>query len=311
MVNKKTKILFLTQTNEHGAASRYRVYQYLEYLRSSGFIPVVSSGLPGFLFGFFYKRSNILKKLICLPLIIIKRIADLSRVRKFDIVFIQRDIIPHCYPLFEMLISRMNKNIVFDFDDAIFTANPENSRFLKKIRYKKAVERIIKKSRAVIAGNDFLRQYALKFNKNVYLLPTSVDTQRWNSKTEYPDRKEGLIIGWIGQEYTLFYLDFLKPVFKRLSSEFDFCLHIVGAGFDYGIEGVRIKNISWDYSSEVDLVREFDVGVAPLSDDEWARGKCGLKALLYIQINYTTIILVIKDSLFSTLKLTGVTFAII
>ncbi|MBU1045152.1 MAG: glycosyltransferase family 4 protein [Candidatus Omnitrophica bacterium] len=297
-MGNKIKVLFLTQTRQIGPASRYRVYQYIDYLRVNGIECTLSPALPQSCYKFFYQNSNILKKILLLPLIVIKRIYDLSRVKKYDIVFIQREILPQIFPLFEILISRIHKNIIFDFDDAIFLIPPQRNKLFYFLKDKQAIPRIISLSRQVIVGNDYLKEYALQFNKQVELIPTAVDTQVWikNVKSlNQSDRqallgKEKIIIGWIGTRHNLFYLEMLAPVFKQLAQKQAICLHIISdAVFKSKDKYLDILNIAWDMNSEVAQVQKFDIAIAPLADDAWGRGKCGLKALQYMACSIPTV----------------------
>ncbi len=276
------KILFLTQTSEIGAASRYRVYQYIPLLRKEGIACTVSPAAGDFIFKHMYgHKSSLWRKIACLAFIFLRRFFDLLRVKFYDVIFIQREILPQTFPFFEKLIFLINKNIVFDFDDAIFLVPPQRKSILYRLRYKNNIREIIRMSRLVIAGNNYLKAYALRFNTNVQVIPTSIDTESWRDDKKKYFSKAKVIIGWIGSEHTLFYLNVLGDALRDLSRLFPIEVHVVGVNNFY-IKGIEVINIPWNLSSEIDEVKKFDIGIAPLVDDAWGRGKCGLKALQYM-----------------------------
>ncbi|MBI4846722.1 MAG: glycosyltransferase family 4 protein [Candidatus Omnitrophica bacterium] len=275
------RVLFLTQTTELGASSRYRVYQYIELLKKDGVICHVSPAVPDFIFNFMYIKQGLWRKVPCLFFIILRRFFDLLRVKFYDIIFIQREILPQVYPVFERLICLLNKNIVFDFDDAIFLVPPQRQSFLYNFRYKDNIRDIIRISRLVIVGNNYLKTYALRFNSNVQLIPTSIDTNRWFIDKKEQLAKTKVVIGWIGSEHTLFYLDALGDSLRNLSRLFQIEVRVVGVN-NFFVKGVDVVNIPWSFISEVDEVNKFDIGIAPLVEDAWGKGKCALKALQYM-----------------------------
>jgi glycosyltransferase involved in cell wall biosynthesis len=143
------------------------------------------------------------------------------------------------------------------------------------------VASIVRGSAHVIAGNDFLADYARRFNRNVTMIPTGVDVTRFVPRA---DRRpaDPLVIGWIGSPTTTPYIEAMAPVFSTLAASHDFVLRISGAGRDLAFPGVRIETVPWSLDREVDLFNHCDIGVYPLSDDDWARGKCGFKAVQFM-----------------------------
>lgn len=277
------KVLFLTQTSQLGPSSRYRVYQYLNYLRREGIDCDVSPAIPSRHYQKVYFTDNPLKKVPYFGLVFLKRLAGLISIKNYDIIFLQKEILPHFYPVLEKAISGLSGRLVFDFDDSIFLVPPQRDSFLFKLRYKNSIPEILKASSYVITGNNYLKDYALKFSQNVAMIPTSIDTDKYTIKWKARGEKDKIIIGWMGSQSTGFYLNQLKGVFKALSQKHKIGLHIIGAD-GFRLEGVDVTIKKWSLEKEVSDLCEFDIGIAPLIDDERAKGKCGLKVLQYMGV---------------------------
>jgi glycosyltransferase involved in cell wall biosynthesis len=133
----------------------------------------------------------------------------------------------------------------------------------------------------VIVPNVFLKEYASRFNKCVYIIPTPIDTGRFKITERSSDK---LTIGWIGSFTTAPYLKTVFNVMRRLSEKYDFILKIFGAGEIINIPGVRVENYDWNLEKEVEYFQSIDIGIYPLTDTLWARGKAGFKAIQYMAV---------------------------
>lgn len=301
------KILFLAEASERkglSPASRFRIYQYLIYLRKDGMKFKVAPSFPA---KYFMSRplltridsfSGWLGKFIFYAgvfMMIFKRFYDVLRALRYDIVFIQREILPvHFPPFLERMFSKTNKIIIFDFDDAIYNV-PTKYRKEKKGRLsaifndENIIPEIIKMSKMVIVANRHLYEYARKYHHHVIIIPTPVDTEKYSSL----EKKESKIvtIGWLGTSSNLIYLYDLKDVFREIARRYDFILKIVcnTKDVDFQMKELNIKVEKWNIDSEIDELRSFDIGVMPLRDDEWTRGKSGFKALQYMAMEIPTI----------------------
>jgi len=277
------KVLFLTQTGQGGASARYRVYQFLNYLKQKDIESSIVPAVSDYFLERYYKSRSLFTKFEFYSSQVLKRLQDIPKTRKFDIVFIQRDLIIHIYPFIEKLISLFNRRIIFDFDDAIYLYPPSKNPgfFFNLLWDRKKIERIIKLSKHVIVANGFLKKYAENFSKNVTVIPTSIDLGLYGPNNRLKDTNGKITIGWIGSQGTFGYLEKIFPVFIELAARYEIELKVIGANGPR-IDGVDTCYRDWNINTEIEDIYSFDIGIMPLTDDEWSRGKSGTKLLQYM-----------------------------
>jgi glycosyltransferase involved in cell wall biosynthesis len=282
------KILFFVTYPILDASSRYRVYQYIPELNAIGFSCKVNSLFSEYFFKIKNKSGvlNNLTKIIILLFSLIKRLSSLLIIYKYDIIYIHREIFPFFTPLVEHIARKLSKTMIFDFDDAIFLKPKRWSNWRDFLRKPSKVGKICNISDYVIVGNEYLAEYARKYNRTVIILPTVYKSI--NESTNFVDKGEKkLVIGWIGSWTTLINLEIIKNSIAKLAKEFDFNFHIIGSSniYNYKIdEFERIVYIPWKLESEEEEISKFDIGIMPLFDDEWEKGKCGFKLIQYMSL---------------------------
>jgi glycosyltransferase involved in cell wall biosynthesis len=282
------RVLALSPIPEEGAGCRFRIAQFIPYLESVGFEVTLSSLFTPEFFRLVYKPGHYARKAVTFALLTMKRLGSLRDTSHFDVIFIYREMFPIGPAIVERLIAaRHRPPIVFDFDDAIFLPSVSDAnRLIGAFKWPQKVASIIRSSEHVITGNEYLSGYARRFNTAVTTIPTSVDTERFVPSSVVSGnggaRADDPIVGWIGSPTTGGYIRSLANVLRRVRERHRFVLRVSGAGEPFTIPGVTIRHEPWALDREVQLFNTCDVGVYPLADDEWSKGKCGFKAIEFM-----------------------------
>jgi len=282
-VADRIRLLVLSPIPEEGAGCRFRIAQFIPYLERHSFEVTLR---PLFTTDFFrqvYRPGHYLRKALTFTLLSLKRLDSLRDVSQFDVVFIYREVFPVGPAIVERLLTTGDRPpVVFDFDDAIFLPSVSDAnRLIGALKRPQKVATIIGRSRHVIAGNAFLADYARRFNPAVTLVPTCVDTTRFVPAAVPPAHRTP-IVGWIGSPTTASYVRDLAPVLQRVHASHAFTLRVSGGGAPLEVDGVEVENADWSLEREVELFNTCDIGVYPLTDDEWSKGKCGFKAIQFM-----------------------------
>lgn len=226
------KVLFLASYPDEIASTRYRIMQYLPYLRSMGFqcdvIPFLSSQLQQDL----YTPGGMAQKSLKLLGAMVRRVADVLRASRYDVIFISREAMLFGPPVIEWLIHHAARRpIIFDFDDAIFVpyASPTYGGFTSWVKCAWKTDQIVMMSQHVLAGNAYLAAFAKKYHSDVTILPTVVDMEQFTAARPEPRQDSRPVIGWIGSHSSTQYLELLVPALKELAHSHNFIFRTIGA----------------------------------------------------------------------------------
>ena len=284
------KILFVAPFYPGRAPSqRFRFEQYLDYLEENGFSCTVSYLITPKSDAIFYGRGKWLLKSLLLIQFFFKRLKDLWSASKYDIVFVHREAHYLGTAWFEKAFSKRAK-LVYDFDDSIWLPNVSdmNKRFVWLKRPQKTAK-IISYADMVFAGNRYLADYASKYNRNVKIIPTTIDTEIY-VRAKNAKSREGICIGWSGSVTTIAYFKYAVPFLLRIKEKYGDRVYfkVIGDG-DYSNAALGIRGIPWRREDEISELSSMDIGIMPLPDDKWTKGKCGLKGLQYMALEIATI----------------------
>lgn len=242
-----------------------------------------------------YKPGYGLRKTMAILFGFIKRFGLLFSAHQFDFIFIHREATPVGPPWFEWIVSKIfRKKVIYDFDDAIWLPNTsEENRLVSRIKWHSKVSMICKWSYAISCGNEHLCTYAKKFNNRVILNPTTIDTEKHHNPSLYFQQRKSdrVTIGWTGSHSTLQYIDSIIPVMQSLGKKYSHkIIFTVIADKDPGLNLSSHQFIKWEKASEIKDLMQFDIGIMPLRDDIWAKGKCGFKALQYMALGIPAVV---------------------
>jgi len=283
-------------------SQRFRFEQYFDALASRGHVLKICTFVDIAVWAILYKPGNTSLKIKGVLFGFANRLLLLLSITKYDRVFIHREATPLGPPWFEWLAAKFfRRKIIYDFDDAIWLDNTsQENRLVSKLKWHSKVGLVCRMSYSVSCGNEYLRNYASRFNTRAYLNPTTIDTYHLhNAALHIKDQLlDYVTIGWTGTHSTIKYLAPLMPIIEEIERRNPGRIRfLVIADKKPAHLNFFTHFKKWSRENEIEDLMCIDIGVMPLTNDQWALGKCGFKILQYMSLEITAVASAVGENL--------------
>lgn len=275
------RVAAFTKYGRLAASTRQRLLQYLPALYQAGievnyrpllddnYVATLASGKP-------YSRTQVGRSYV-------NRLRQVTSSIDCDLIWVYAEMFPYLPSGFEKLVLRAGKPVIYDFDDAFFHQYESHPTPVVRTMLKGKLEPLLRGATACCCGNGYLLEYAKQFCGASILFPTVVDASLYYPASDAARATKPLTIGWIGSPSTWRYVKPLMPLLQELAQEFGLVIRIVGAGVGAEadiFDGLQL--VEWREDDEIDQVRNMDIGIMPLPQEDWAKGKSGYKLIQYM-----------------------------
>jgi glycosyltransferase involved in cell wall biosynthesis len=276
------RVLFLTRYGRLGASSRQRCFLYLEVLNEAG----ISGDVYPFLGDDYVRRlhAGLTADVASILRAYGRRLLLLLQARHYDLLWIEKEALPWLPAWAELALFRMTgTRIIVDYDDAVFHTYDQHPNGIVRTLLGLKIDRIMSAADLVIVGNGYLGLRAKAAGaRAIAEVPTVVDLKCYlEPRSALACTGEPFTIGWIGSSLTSSYLELLRPALAKLASRLPLRIILVGAA-EAALSGLPVELVPWSLETEAAELARFDVGLMPLPDRPWERGKCGYKLIQYM-----------------------------
>jgi glycosyltransferase involved in cell wall biosynthesis len=272
---KSKKILMMTRYGKKGASSRYRFYDFKSFFDKQGYQCDINPLLDDSYLTKRYGKNPIWRFSFLVGYI--KRFLIALKMKNYDLVFIEKELFPYLpYWIEAILLFRIH--YALDYDDAIFHSYSDGNKITRFILGNK-IKNLIAKSKLVVSGNDYLHDYAVQSGApRSFILQTKVNLRLYDNVV-VPKKKQFTIV-WIGSPSTASYIEVVENSLVKFCNEFSAKFIMIGG--KYHIDGLDIDYLDWSPENEMQILKSCHVGIMPLFDKGWERGKCGFKLIQYM-----------------------------
>lgn len=273
-------------------SQRFRFEQYIGHLEAAGTKLAIASFWAEGHWPAIYQSGSLLLKVYATISGFLRRFALLFSLGEYDKILIHREATPVGPAWWEWAAAKIfGKTLIYDFDDAVWLPNSSaaNKKLVGKFKAHSKTAKIIGWSKAVMAGNEFLASYAAQHCSKVVVVPTSIDTELHHNRVKTHSAKELPVIGWTGTHSTIKQLEPIFPLLEEIHATLPFQFLLIS---DVAPENLPdfVTFRKWQKDTEIDDLMKIDIGIMPLFDTDWERGKCGFKALQYMALGIPAVV---------------------
>ena len=273
----------------YAPGQRLKYEQYFSDWEKNGFTVEVRSFMTENYQKTLYKKGGLVKKTAGIVSGYFRRTKDLFFISGYDIVYVFLWVTPIGPPIFEWMVTKLAKRIIYDIDDLVFLKNQRAEPWyalLLKGRQKPSF--MMKRADHIITCTPFLDAYARRFNTSTTDISSTINTVTYQPVNTYSNDKI-ITLGWSGSHSTIRMLKTILSVFVELKKKVNFRLLVIGST-DFELEGMQVETMEWSEEKEIETLQRMDIGLYPLPlDEDWVKGKSGLKALQYMALGIPTI----------------------
>ena len=282
------KILYIVPHRlNRSPGQRFRCEHFIPILTENGYSVTYSNLLTAWDDAYFYKKGAYFFKLFIVVKTFLKRLKDVCRAKNYDIVFVYREAFMLGTTMFERALKKRGAKLIYDFDDSIWLNDTsEGNQNLAWLKRTSKTNDIVALADLTIVGNEYLANHAKQFSKNVAIIPTTINTDY--HKPQKANQTKNICIGWTGTETTEKHFRILEPVLLQLKEKYPQLVFRFISNKPYS-GNLLVESVKWNATEEIEQLQKIDIGIMPLPNDDWSRGKCGFKGLQYMSLEIPTV----------------------